>query len=212
MFPCRVSWGRWWASWRNTSVTWTKSSSTPTNQSSPPSSWRRWTSEPNTVGSVSRFCFMKQSSVVYVHGPDKVCCVQGDLETTAAIEGCVIDCLLAMVMKLSEVTFRPLFFKVTLSACQLTDGADVVVSRWLQRWCSCCCCCLSCSCSTGVNLTVTSVCWRSTDWPTASPNASKDSSSCSQETWWNRSLTCFDRPTAPRRVRLLFYFILVLFT
>lgn len=46
-----------------------------------------------------------------------VCCVQGDLETTAAIEGCVMDCLLAMVMKLSEVTFRPLFFKVT---CQLT--------------------------------------------------------------------------------------------
>lgn len=40
------------------------------------------------------------------------CCVQGDLETTAAIEGCIMDCLLAMVMKLSEVTFRPLFFKV----------------------------------------------------------------------------------------------------
>ncbi|XP_070782715.1 HEAT repeat-containing protein 1 [Enoplosus armatus] len=37
---------------------------------------------------------------------------QGDLEKTAAVEGCVIDCLLAMVMKLSEVTFRPLFFKL----------------------------------------------------------------------------------------------------
>lgn len=38
---------------------------------------------------------------------------QGDLEKTAEIEGCVIDCLLMMVMKLSEVTFRPLFFKVS---------------------------------------------------------------------------------------------------
>ncbi|XP_034426314.1 HEAT repeat-containing protein 1 isoform X1 [Hippoglossus hippoglossus] len=37
---------------------------------------------------------------------------QGDLEKTSEIEGCVIDCLIAMVMKLSEVTFRPLFFKL----------------------------------------------------------------------------------------------------
>ncbi|XP_068160889.1 HEAT repeat-containing protein 1 isoform X2 [Antennarius striatus] len=37
---------------------------------------------------------------------------QGDLETAAATEGRVIDCLVAMVMKLSEVTFRPLFFKL----------------------------------------------------------------------------------------------------
>ncbi|XP_070707428.1 HEAT repeat-containing protein 1 [Pempheris klunzingeri] len=37
---------------------------------------------------------------------------QGDLERTAEIEGGVIDCLIAMVMKLSEVTFRPLFFKL----------------------------------------------------------------------------------------------------
>lgn len=37
---------------------------------------------------------------------------QGNLDETAAVEGGVIDCLLAMVMKLSEVTFRPLFFKV----------------------------------------------------------------------------------------------------
>ncbi|GAA6085032.1 HEAT repeat-containing protein 1 [Tachysurus ichikawai] len=38
---------------------------------------------------------------------------QGDVEKTAEIEGCIIDCLLAMVMKLSEVTFRPLFFKLS---------------------------------------------------------------------------------------------------
>ncbi|KAJ7987637.1 hypothetical protein DPEC_G00328550 [Dallia pectoralis] len=37
---------------------------------------------------------------------------QGDLEETKEIEGYVIDCLLAMVMKLSEVTFRPLFFRL----------------------------------------------------------------------------------------------------
>ncbi|XP_069543811.1 HEAT repeat-containing protein 1 [Brachyistius frenatus] len=37
---------------------------------------------------------------------------QGDMEKTSRIEGCVIDCLVAMVMKLSEVTFRPLFFKL----------------------------------------------------------------------------------------------------
>ncbi|KAM9838096.1 HEAT repeat-containing protein 1 [Aulostomus maculatus] len=37
---------------------------------------------------------------------------QGDLVRTADIEGSVIECLLAMVMKLSEVTFRPLFFKL----------------------------------------------------------------------------------------------------
>ncbi|XP_071318828.1 HEAT repeat-containing protein 1 isoform X2 [Trachinotus anak] len=37
---------------------------------------------------------------------------QGDLEKTSQVEGSVIDCLLTMVMKLSEVTFRPLFFKL----------------------------------------------------------------------------------------------------
>ncbi|XP_039991801.1 HEAT repeat-containing protein 1 [Xiphias gladius] len=37
---------------------------------------------------------------------------RGDLEKTSEIEGRVIDCLIAMVMKLSEVTFRPLFFKL----------------------------------------------------------------------------------------------------
>ncbi|KAM9336216.1 HEAT repeat-containing protein 1 [Symphorus nematophorus] len=37
---------------------------------------------------------------------------RGHLEKTAQIEGRVIDCLIAMVMKLSEVTFRPLFFKL----------------------------------------------------------------------------------------------------
>ena len=40
--------------------------------------------------------------------------LQGDLEKTKEIEGYVIDCLLAMVMKLSEVSFRPLFFKVSI--------------------------------------------------------------------------------------------------
>uniref|UniRef100_A0A672FD37 HEAT repeat-containing protein 1 n=1 Tax=Salarias fasciatus TaxID=181472 RepID=A0A672FD37_SALFA len=37
---------------------------------------------------------------------------QGDLEKTSQVEGSVIDALVAMVMKLSEVTFRPLFFKL----------------------------------------------------------------------------------------------------
>ncbi|XP_061612470.1 HEAT repeat-containing protein 1 [Phyllopteryx taeniolatus] len=37
---------------------------------------------------------------------------RGDLARTAQIEGSTIDCLLVMVMKLSEVTFRPLFFKL----------------------------------------------------------------------------------------------------
>ncbi|KAL2099230.1 hypothetical protein ACEWY4_005710 [Coilia grayii] len=46
---------------------------------------------------------------------------QGVLEKTKEIEGSVIDCLLAMVMKLSEVTFRPLFFKL-FDWCK-TDGA-----------------------------------------------------------------------------------------
>ncbi|KAM9425995.1 HEAT repeat-containing protein 1 isoform 2-T2 [Pholidichthys leucotaenia] len=35
-----------------------------------------------------------------------------DLEKSWQVEGSVIDCLIAMVMKLSEVTFRPLFFKL----------------------------------------------------------------------------------------------------
>ncbi|XP_034534761.1 HEAT repeat-containing protein 1 isoform X2 [Notolabrus celidotus] len=37
---------------------------------------------------------------------------QGDLEKTVEVEGHVMDCLVSMVMKLSEVTFRPLFFKL----------------------------------------------------------------------------------------------------
>ncbi|XP_054622687.1 HEAT repeat-containing protein 1 [Dunckerocampus dactyliophorus] len=37
---------------------------------------------------------------------------QGDLARTEQIEGSVIECLVAMVMKLSELTFRPLFFKL----------------------------------------------------------------------------------------------------
>ncbi|XP_010777479.1 HEAT repeat-containing protein 1-like, partial [Notothenia coriiceps] len=39
-------------------------------------------------------------------------CPQGDLQRTSEVEGHVINCLLAMVLKLSEVTFRPLFFKL----------------------------------------------------------------------------------------------------
>ncbi|XP_029695501.1 HEAT repeat-containing protein 1 [Takifugu rubripes] len=57
---------------------------------------------------------------------------EDDLETTATTEGYVIDCLVAMVMKLSEVTFRTLFFKLCdwrksdtnerlLTFCRLTD-------------------------------------------------------------------------------------------
>ncbi|XP_064176653.1 HEAT repeat-containing protein 1 isoform X2 [Anguilla rostrata] len=46
---------------------------------------------------------------------------QGSLEKTNETEGCIIDCLLAMVMKLSEVTFRPLFFKL-FDWCK-TEGA-----------------------------------------------------------------------------------------
>ncbi|XP_016100231.1 HEAT repeat-containing protein 1-like [Sinocyclocheilus grahami] len=38
--------------------------------------------------------------------------IKGDLNKIGEIEGYVIDCLLVMVMKLSEVTFRPLFFKL----------------------------------------------------------------------------------------------------
>uniref|UniRef100_A0A671P7D9 HEAT repeat-containing protein 1 n=1 Tax=Sinocyclocheilus anshuiensis TaxID=1608454 RepID=A0A671P7D9_9TELE len=43
---------------------------------------------------------------------------QGDLNKIGEIEGYVIDCLLVMVMKLSEVTFRPLFFKVSFYIVQ----------------------------------------------------------------------------------------------
>uniref|UniRef100_A0A3Q2EEH9 HEAT repeat-containing protein 1 n=1 Tax=Cyprinodon variegatus TaxID=28743 RepID=A0A3Q2EEH9_CYPVA len=37
---------------------------------------------------------------------------QGDLQRAWQVEGGVIECLITMVMKLSEVTFRPLFFKL----------------------------------------------------------------------------------------------------
>lgn len=40
----------------------------------------------------------------------------------AEIEGYVIDCLVAMVMKLSEVTFRSLFFKVKLKIIKAVEG------------------------------------------------------------------------------------------
>uniref|UniRef100_A0AAQ5ZYX5 HEAT repeat-containing protein 1 n=1 Tax=Amphiprion ocellaris TaxID=80972 RepID=A0AAQ5ZYX5_AMPOC len=39
-------------------------------------------------------------------------CQHPQVGKTSRIEGCVIDCLIAMVMKLSEITFRPLFFKL----------------------------------------------------------------------------------------------------
>lgn len=41
-------------------------------------------------------------------------CFQNDLEEVGKTENCIIDCLVAMVVKLSEVTFRPLFFKVSI--------------------------------------------------------------------------------------------------
>ncbi|XP_011791130.1 PREDICTED: HEAT repeat-containing protein 1 [Colobus angolensis palliatus] len=37
---------------------------------------------------------------------------ENDLEEVGKTESCIIDCLVAMVVKLSEVTFRPLFFKL----------------------------------------------------------------------------------------------------
>ncbi|XP_069708454.1 HEAT repeat-containing protein 1 isoform X1 [Phaenicophaeus curvirostris] len=37
---------------------------------------------------------------------------QDDLEEVGKTEACIIDCLLSMVMKLSEASFRPLFFKL----------------------------------------------------------------------------------------------------
>ncbi|XP_004473190.2 HEAT repeat-containing protein 1 [Dasypus novemcinctus] len=37
---------------------------------------------------------------------------ENELEEIGKIENCIIDCLVAMVVKLSEVTFRPLFFKL----------------------------------------------------------------------------------------------------
>ncbi|XP_058552227.1 HEAT repeat-containing protein 1 [Neofelis nebulosa] len=37
---------------------------------------------------------------------------EDDLEEIGKTENCIIDCLVAMVVKLSEVTFRPLFFKL----------------------------------------------------------------------------------------------------
>uniref|UniRef100_A0A8D2D6B0 HEAT repeat-containing protein 1 n=1 Tax=Sciurus vulgaris TaxID=55149 RepID=A0A8D2D6B0_SCIVU len=37
---------------------------------------------------------------------------EDDLEEIGRTESCIIDCLVAMIVKLSEVTFRPLFFKL----------------------------------------------------------------------------------------------------
>ncbi|XP_053197120.1 HEAT repeat-containing protein 1-like [Scomber japonicus] len=49
---------------------------------------------------------------------------QGDLASTAQVEGSVMDCLIVMVMKLSEVTFRPLFFKLFDWAKSETGSKD----------------------------------------------------------------------------------------
>ncbi|XP_033875164.3 HEAT repeat-containing protein 1 [Acipenser ruthenus] len=47
---------------------------------------------------------------------------EDDLEKTNEIEGHVINCLLVMVLKLSEVTFRPLFFKL-FDWCKTEDAS-----------------------------------------------------------------------------------------
>lgn len=61
-------------------------------------------------------------------------CTQGNLDETAAVEGSVIDCLLAMVMKLSEVTFRPLFFKVTMVGWAGSAGwGREPCTQWISR-------------------------------------------------------------------------------
>lgn len=61
-----------------------------------------------------------------VQHPPNTCPPQGDLARTAQIEACVMDCLVVMVMKLSEVTFRPLFFKVDSLARRVLTGQDVI--------------------------------------------------------------------------------------
>lgn len=43
---------------------------------------------------------------------------QIDLKKVGNIEGDIISCLVIMVMKLSETTFRPLFFKVNFKYCR----------------------------------------------------------------------------------------------
>lgn len=48
---------------------------------------------------------------------------------TAEIEGYIIDCLVAMVMKLSEVTFRSLFFKVPVWFVRLPAVVDIRCGR-----------------------------------------------------------------------------------
>uniref|UniRef100_A0A1A7WTQ1 HEAT repeat-containing protein 1 n=2 Tax=Iconisemion striatum TaxID=60296 RepID=A0A1A7WTQ1_9TELE len=58
---------------------------------------------------------------------------QGDLEKTLQVEGGVIDCLITMVMKLSEVTFRPLFFK--LLDWSKSDSKDRLLTFY--RLCDC---------------------------------------------------------------------------
>lgn len=76
-------------------------------------------------------------------------CLQDDQETTATIEGYVIDCLVAMVMKLSEVTFRTLFFKVTLRPARLQWASAVTADPGAL---------FVLSSATGGNRTLTSAC------------------------------------------------------
>lgn len=97
---------------------------------------------------------LEQSVAPNVTSQPQLCCFQEDLETTAEIEGYVIDCLVAMVMKLSEVTFRSLFFKVTAviwptAGCH---GHQVWMRRLTQVPF------LAPSSATGGNPTATSVC------------------------------------------------------
>ncbi|MEQ2182106.1 hypothetical protein GOODEAATRI_018690, partial [Goodea atripinnis] len=58
---------------------------------------------------------------------------QSDLEEAWQVEGGAVDCLIAMVMKLSEVTFRPLFFK--LYDWTKSDSKDRLLTFY--RLCDC---------------------------------------------------------------------------
>lgn len=51
-------------------------------------------------------------------------CQQGELNKTNEIEGSIIDALLCMIMKLSEVTFRTLYFKL-FDWCMTDNGGNI---------------------------------------------------------------------------------------
>lgn len=65
---------------------------------------------------------------------------QDDLQKASEVEGGVIECLMTMVMKLSEFTFRPLFFKVTSSRLQKRLFASLLVFVY----CCICICVFAC--------------------------------------------------------------------